>query len=523
MIFFCLFQCISYPIKGESVSNSIILIIDASSSMEEYNEDGTALKIDDAKKAAVSALDGLDNSTEVALIVFYDCDEIVLEQPFTTDPAYVKAKIENIWTDGYTPLAESIEMAISYMDNSSSGDEGVIIILTDGGETCKGDPVASANNVRMMVIDCRLHVINYGSDNAEQLVKISNAGKGRYYAPRDADELSENMKRVTNPVNWPYLDQGTEGSGPSHKEILSVITWYITLGLLLFAGFILIIFLFNYLFNVIRERSKNELDKWERKWWLISLWDRLKASLGGWSRKRRERRREARERKWAKREMLAEERRRERERKRAERERLAAERRRERERRRRERGREEICLFHPLRRSMTRKNDKLRRIAMEQRLARERRMAEAERLAKDREKEERGRQMAEERRRAEGERKVAENRKKKELMSRVSELAINDFGINPPDDLDKKIMKDPYGAEADVNAYMEMIETERVKRVGDREKKKIAREQKRTKARVMEKKRCCPSCGQGIRHVASYRRWYCDKCAKYLPKSFEQD
>jgi len=505
IILIILFQCISYPSKGETVTDSVILIIDASSSMGEYNEDDTALKIDDAKKAAVDAMDELNGSTEVALIVFYDCGKIILEQPFTTDLSYVKARIENIKTDGYTPLADSIEMAILYMKNNSSGDEGVIIILTDGGETCKGDPVASASSVRMMVIDCRLHVINYGSENADQLTKIAQAGKGRYYAPRNAEELSDNIRTVTNPDNWPLPNQEMEESDSTNKELLSTITWYITLGLLLFGGILLFIVTLNYLYNVIGGRSKKDDEDRERKWWLILFWEWLKLHIGGWRRKRRERRREARERKWAEREMRAEERRR------------------EKERRRREGSGGEICFFHPLKRSMSRKNEELRQVELEQRLAKERRLAEEERLAKDREEEEKKRQMAEERKRAERERQVAENRKRKELFSMISELARNEFGIAPPDDLEAKIKGDPYAAEADVNAYREMIEAERERRLREKEeKKKIALEQKRASAQVTKKESGCPSCGEGIRYVAKYGRWYCDKCAKYLPKSFKR-
>jgi len=285
MILISLFQFISYPVKGEPITDSVILIIDASSSMEEYNEDGTAFKIDDAKVAAKGALDGLGGSTEVALIVFYDCDEIILENPFTTDLGDVRAKIENIEVHGYTPLADSIEMAISYMDNNSAGSEGAIIILTDGGETCKGDPVVSAGNVKMMVIDCKLHVINYGDGNGDQLKQIANAGKGRYYAPKGAEELSDKIKTITNPDNWPYLDQKTDGQDSPNKELLSIVTWYITLGVLLIAGIVLLVTLINYLYNLLRERSKKVVEKRVKKWWLPSLWGRLKNFLGSWSRK----------------------------------------------------------------------------------------------------------------------------------------------------------------------------------------------------------------------------------------------
>jgi Ca-activated chloride channel family protein len=115
---------------GYFLQKSIILLFDASGSMKDNN------KIDNAKIAAKNALKGLDSTTEVALIVFYDCSNIVVEEPFTTDHEKIRAKIDTIQPYGGTPLADAIAFAEDYKKNAKS-DNRVVVLFTDGIETCK--------------------------------------------------------------------------------------------------------------------------------------------------------------------------------------------------------------------------------------------------------------------------------------------------------------------------------------------------------------------------------------------------
>ena len=115
---------------GVLMQKSIILLFDASGSMADNN------KIENAKIAAKNALKGLDDLTEVALIVFYDCGQIVVEVPFTTEHDKISAKIDTLQPTGSTPLADAIAFAEDYKKNAKS-DNRVVVMFTDGIETCK--------------------------------------------------------------------------------------------------------------------------------------------------------------------------------------------------------------------------------------------------------------------------------------------------------------------------------------------------------------------------------------------------
>lgn len=112
------------------IDTSIILLFDASGSMGEYN------KIDNAKIAAKNAISTLRPGEEVALIVFYDCDMIVVEQPFTTDWSTLASRIDLIEPHDMTPLCAANDFARIYMEQNAKGKIGRIIHFTDGIETC---------------------------------------------------------------------------------------------------------------------------------------------------------------------------------------------------------------------------------------------------------------------------------------------------------------------------------------------------------------------------------------------------
>jgi Mg-chelatase subunit ChlD len=83
---------------------------------------------------------------EMALYFFgtNECDPAVRIVGFTVDRDKIKAAIQTASARGKTPLAETITTAGEYIRSSAQGQEATIILLTDGMETCGGDPIAAA-------------------------------------------------------------------------------------------------------------------------------------------------------------------------------------------------------------------------------------------------------------------------------------------------------------------------------------------------------------------------------------------
>jgi VWA domain-containing protein len=126
------------PKKKPTLEESIVLLLDASGSMQEDQ------KLEQAKASAKQVLAQLRPGTEAALIVYYDCGSIVVEQDFTTDPAAILAILPRVQPSGSTPLAAATVFAKKYLQDKASGKQRRLVILTDGKETCGGDPIAAA-------------------------------------------------------------------------------------------------------------------------------------------------------------------------------------------------------------------------------------------------------------------------------------------------------------------------------------------------------------------------------------------
>lgn len=120
-----------------AVRHSLVILIDASGSMRHHDRIGMA------KRAARDVLTQVAPDTEVALIVFYDCHDLRVEQHFTTDIAGVLAQVEAIQPRGGTPLAAGITLAREYIAEHARGAPR-LVVLSDGMETCGGDPVEAA-------------------------------------------------------------------------------------------------------------------------------------------------------------------------------------------------------------------------------------------------------------------------------------------------------------------------------------------------------------------------------------------
>jgi Mg-chelatase subunit ChlD len=101
----------------------------------------------DAVRAALAPFSGMQTDQEWALYAFFDCGNCALLQGFTQNPANVTAHL-GFGAAGSTPIAFSLQKATNYLRTAGRGKTGRIILLSDGGENCNGQPVEAAKNIR---------------------------------------------------------------------------------------------------------------------------------------------------------------------------------------------------------------------------------------------------------------------------------------------------------------------------------------------------------------------------------------
>jgi hypothetical protein len=148
----------------------------------------------------------------LSLLVFYDCDNIKVEQPFTTDKSLISSKIDTIQPSGSTPLGRAINFAKRYIDENASGIKKNIIMFTDGKETCTSQATyTERKSIKISVIGFN---IRKGSDLDKALKDFVNIIHGNYLNSGDGFN-SEGLTRT--------LQQAYEGMGTG--DVQATLTW----------------------------------------------------------------------------------------------------------------------------------------------------------------------------------------------------------------------------------------------------------------------------------------------------------
>src|SRR5690606_11382752 len=138
------------PIQaGAESSTTNIVVFDASGSMWNRMENSTRIEI--AREVMKQFLDGYDTAQPLGVIAYGhrmrgDCNDIeVLVEPSNIDPAAVSKQINALLPQRKTPLAESLRRAGKLIPNTA--EDANILLITDGLETCDGDPCAGAKEM----------------------------------------------------------------------------------------------------------------------------------------------------------------------------------------------------------------------------------------------------------------------------------------------------------------------------------------------------------------------------------------
>jgi hypothetical protein len=197
--------------KGAGVE----IILDASGSM--LQSIGGKRRIAIAKETLTQLLgDVIPAGTPFAMRVFghkeADSCRTDLEIPLAPlSPAAAKAKVAAIQAMNLakTPIGDSL--AKVPQDLSGVTGERVVILLTDGEETCEGDPAAAIRALEESGVAVRVNIIGFAIDDEalrQTFESWAALGNGSYFAADDADQLA---KALTQSVRREFSVVGADG------------------------------------------------------------------------------------------------------------------------------------------------------------------------------------------------------------------------------------------------------------------------------------------------------------------------
>ena len=175
--------------------------------MQEPTPDGKP-KMDVAKKSVTELVQRIPNGMKVMFVIYghdkaMECKAVKVVRPLSplddAGKAELTKTIAELKPTGGTPIALAIKTAGEELKKAEGVGTCGIVLISDGKESCKGDPAAEA---KALVEDPKLKggvtVIGFGVAGEERasLEAIAAAGKGKYYDAADAAGLEVAVKKV---------------------------------------------------------------------------------------------------------------------------------------------------------------------------------------------------------------------------------------------------------------------------------------------------------------------------------------
>jgi Ca-activated chloride channel family protein len=182
---------------------SVLLMLDASYSMLRGVSRTGPTRFMVAREALYSVVDRYPRDGHLALRLYgseshsfkKNCEDTVLAVPFaqaSANAALIKLTLAQSHARGLTPMSLALEQAIA--DFGDAYQEKRIVIVTDGGETCGGNPCATALQMaeKGFVIDTVGFLLNERISR-DQLVCIAKVTHGTYVDVRSHLELVDRL------------------------------------------------------------------------------------------------------------------------------------------------------------------------------------------------------------------------------------------------------------------------------------------------------------------------------------------
>jgi Mg-chelatase subunit ChlD len=212
-------------LAGSDITD-FVLILDCSGSMMEFTPDQKS-KMDVAKVAMADLIQKIPNGLRVAFIVYghnreQACNAVqVLRGLDTIDDAGKSAlsrAISGLRPVGNTPIALALRTAGEELSKSQGLSK--LVLITDGVETCNGDPAREAAALaKALKLRDGVEVIGLGLKPEERkaVEAIARAGNGKYLGADSAKELTKALIAVRPAAPEQRKSRGPEFAGQSAK------------------------------------------------------------------------------------------------------------------------------------------------------------------------------------------------------------------------------------------------------------------------------------------------------------------
>jgi Ca-activated chloride channel homolog len=199
-VFFCSFGLFSQAKDSLSKSNrSIMIVFDASGSMNDRMNGSSRMKV--ATEQLESFIRSLPDDTEMGLVAYGNripgCDSARLYSSLKKGGGKeILAKLPLLFPAGSTPIARTLELVNKHLLTGHSQTE--IILVSDGIESCSGDPIREVQKIRNINPQTKVHVLGLDvlPNEERDLQYLAMAGSGTYHSVKDGKTMNQALNSI---------------------------------------------------------------------------------------------------------------------------------------------------------------------------------------------------------------------------------------------------------------------------------------------------------------------------------------
>ncbi|TGT87595.1 MULTISPECIES: VWA domain-containing protein [unclassified Mesorhizobium] len=176
-------------------ANKVIIILDASGSMWAQIDGKPKLEI--ARESLRTVLQSVPADDEIGFMAYGhrekgSCDDIqLIVPPQAGSASAISAAADSMKFLGKTPLTAAVKQAAEALKYTE--DKATVVLITDGLETCGGDPCALGKELEASGVDFTADVVGFGltADEGKQIACLADNTGGKYIQASDEKALQE--------------------------------------------------------------------------------------------------------------------------------------------------------------------------------------------------------------------------------------------------------------------------------------------------------------------------------------------
>lgn len=194
--------------SAASAADRVIIVLDASGSM--WGQIDGKPKLEIARQSLRTVLQSVPGEREIGLMAYGhrdkgSCQDIELIVPPRAGSAgAIASAADSMKFLGKTPLTAAVRQAAEALKYTE--DKATVVLITDGLETCEGDPCALGRELEAAGVDFTVNVVGFGLTDAEgkQVACLAENTGGKYIQASDEKSLQQALaETVSAPKQTP--------------------------------------------------------------------------------------------------------------------------------------------------------------------------------------------------------------------------------------------------------------------------------------------------------------------------------